>query len=299
MPEGPEVRCMADALRVRLHMRHIIGVYVDEKSKYSPERKQPNLPGEIPGMSKVKFPLLVHDVDCQGKHLFIKMLDQDKVPTILEVTFGLEGRFLVEKGKHSNITFAIGKSYKKTINTNDGSKVVETTEVVEQYLFYDDMRHFGNLTFHTETSYENKCKMIGLDWITADITYEYWNKIMKIPKYQDKEVCRILMDQTKFSGIGNYLKSEILYLSGIKPDRLLSSLSENEMRYLFENIIDTVRASYRCGGLTIRTYVDPNGRSGLFPICVYGKSHDANGNVVCRDVFSDKRTTYWVKEVQH
>lgn len=40
-------------------------------------------------------------------------------------------------------------------------------------------------------------------------------------KYPNKEICQLLIDQSFVCGIGNYLRSDILYLSKIYPYKKL------------------------------------------------------------------------------
>ena len=45
-----------------------------------------------------------------------------------------------------------------------------------------------------------------------------------------------LLDQTKIAGVGNIYASEILFRSGIHPERKANTLSDNEIKKLHKNV---------------------------------------------------------------
>src|SRR3989304_5872633 len=85
--------------------------------------------------------------------------------------------------------------------------------------------------------------------------YEPKNKNTRL---NNSQICAFLMNQKYFSGLGLYLCCEILYLSKIKPDRILSELTDDEIKELFDVILTTVKRSYDSGGHTIKSYISPD-----------------------------------------
>jgi endonuclease-8 len=61
----------------------------------------------------------------------------------------------------------------------------------------------------------------------------------------------LFLDQAFLAGIGNYLRSEILFVSGIHPSRRPCDLGGDELRRLCGNTIRIARRSYRSGGITV------------------------------------------------
>jgi len=51
-------------------------------------------------------------------------------------------------------------------------------------------------------------------------------------EFQRRKLKTLLLDQGFFSGVGNYLRSEILFCSGLHPERTLGSLNQVEQRDL-------------------------------------------------------------------
>lgn len=272
MPEGPEVRVMADQLSKMLIGKKMVEISFDQKSKCSREKitqgKRFLLLQEInPQPSKVV------DVTSDGKTLIFWFENGHALTTGL----GMEGRWLESPTKHSNawITF------------EDQSRI-----------YFDDSRHFGNLRYYTSEAavVADLDDLHGPDILAEEVPEEEWRRIFR--RYPRREICSALMDQKIVAGIGNYLKSEILYEARIRPDRKISELSDDQLELLREISHRLIRQSYAAQGLSIRTYLAPDGTKGTFQLAVYKRSCDDRGNPVITGVFSDKRTTHWVPTVQ-
>ena len=128
-----------------------------------------------------------------------------------------------------------------------------------------------------------------------------WRKSIQNSRRKNIIICDFLKEQKYFSGIGNYLLSEILYGAEIKPDRKLQDLSDKEIETLLKISVQKIKESHQHGGLTIRSYWDLYGNRGTFPIKVYRKTVDPLGNKVIADnkIAKDKRTVHWVPQIQH
>lgn len=61
----------------------------------------------------------------------------------------------------------------------------------------------------------------------------------------------LLLDQSFIAGIGNYLRSEILFRAGLRPERRLGSLDAAERALLAKQIIDTIQRAYQRNGVTL------------------------------------------------
>jgi formamidopyrimidine-DNA glycosylase len=112
------------------------------------------------------------------------------------------------------------------------------------------------------------------------------------------QVCTFLLDQSNLSGVGNYLKSEILYHAAIHPSRTVVSLTDDEVEALYIHTVRVMAASLKAGGYTMSDYLSPDGSTGGYQPSVYGKSYTSDNRVVVKEVFQDRRATYWVPGVQ-
>ena len=146
-------------------------------------------------------------------------------------------------------------------------------------LYFIDMRHFGTIKFiDLKTDLDNKLKKIGIDFLN-DKTLNCKLFIKIIRKHNNKNITRVLMDQSIFSGIGNYIKSESLYKAKINPMLDVKDLSDIELEILYNSIKFVITSSY----------------NNTLEFQVYRKKKDMFGNKVYYMTTPDKRTTYYVK----
>jgi formamidopyrimidine-DNA glycosylase len=129
-------------------------------------------------------------------------------------------------------------------------------------LVFSDMRNFGNITWtdnHQETI--DYLHNLGPDPLVEDLTPQWWDKIKKTIK-PTKFIADSLLDQSFVSGIGNYLRSEILWKAGIYPGKSWGDLSEDELDRFYHAIGDVTREKGDEVSLTFWVYQakeDPNG----------------------------------------
>jgi formamidopyrimidine-DNA glycosylase len=128
--------------------------------------------------------------------------------------------------------------------------------------------------------------------MSEDLTLPVWNQILK--KHPNQNVCVFLMDQHNISGVGNYIKAEALYYSGISPLRKIGSLSELESDRLYEGVRLIPRLAYNNrnwkkqeGGPYILPGPTGSSRSETFQLHIYGQSFATKTKT------PDGRTTYW------
>ena len=286
MPEGPEVRRMAESLQARLAGKSIFRITITEKSRYSKN-----------GLSlfdRLKYPLEINQIVSRGKRIIfhchhLDLLTQACTPFWLVSFLGMEGRWQFVRGSHSGIEVQIGH----TIYTRPILRVRETT------VYFNDTRHFGALIICTsEAELQASFSRIGPDLLADTITLEQYRVVARQKGLVNKEVAWFLMEQKYFSGVGNYLKAEILYASRLHPGRIMNTLTDTDLEKLYTSTLSIIHDSYRNGGLTIATYSDANGVIGKYQRKIYNKTVDPLGNPIIRQEFSDKRTTHWVPMLQ-
>lgn len=215
------------------------------------------------------------DVNVKGKFMYWTF-DNDNY---LFNTFGMSGQWAPKPGKHPCFGFYF----------EDGSE-----------LHFNDPRHFGTIKFiNNKNILLDKLNNLGWDPFTP-LTEERKNFIINSLKKSNKEICQDLMNQKIFAGVGNYIKSESLFLSKISPRRKSALISLNEIDILCNSIIAIMSESYKYQGATIHTYSSPYGEEGRYSSCfkVYGKKIDPNGFKISKETTPDKRSSYWVKDLQ-
>lgn len=70
------------------------------------------------------------------------------------------------------------------------------------------------------------------------------------PCFARRRLGGLLLDQGFLAGIGNYLRSEILFVAGLRADQRLADLDETARRRLAEAALSLTRQSYRTKGVT-------------------------------------------------
>jgi formamidopyrimidine-DNA glycosylase len=295
MPEAAEVRVIAEYLNKVWKNLLIVAMGWDSKSKF-------NKTG-MKGLELVKVPCKVIGVYPRGKVIIIECINSQNETIYMISQLGMEGRWVNTKEKHSNFRIYFGK-------INDS----HTEYVITDTWFFDDSRHFGHFNIFSDLS-EIKTKH-GPCLLTTALIAGGYIQFNDLQLYQDttsvemfidktsnrrlhnKQICDFLMDQKYFSGIGNYLRAEILYRCKINPKKLLGSFDQKTIIILYNTILEQMLIAYGARGLTIKSYWDPEGNAGKCPLQVYNKERDPYGNPVER--FSDKqnRTVHWVPEIQ-
>lgn len=261
MPEGPEVHCLSESLNELYSGQILHAIEINEKSRYFKEG--------FPGFPKMEFPITLLSVSAYGKKLIFEFPNGYLVSSL-----GLEGHWLTFPRNNTGLILKFDKP-----------------------LYYDDSRHFGRCTFcQTQAELKQLFKDTGPDWLSEQISYSYFMCV--IQKHPRMKLCDFLLEQKYFSGIGNYLKAEILYEAKLSPHRELGTLKD-ETQILYSAIKSVIHEAYTAGGTSVYTWTDPLGRKGTFSLRVYSKKTDPNGHKVLAETITKKsRTTYWVPQVQ-
>lgn len=290
MPEGPEVRRLVDQLQ-----SEVVGLKINNAEilsgrylKNTSPKGWLNFTNTFPqyGNPESSF-YTIEDVKCKGKFILFELKSGDGTPHFIWNTLGLSGSWSfnsnVKPHKHARVRFYIKSSNK--------------------YLDFVDIRNFGTLHFYSDldglVQTQKKLKSIGPDLLQEEVSDDIFKGELLFYA-SNKTISEALMNQSIFSGIGNYLKAEALYLSRISPNRKVDSLTNEEFSRLNSAVRNLIRESYESGGSTIQTYKDLYGNTGNFSsrFAVYGKKKDPQGNKVEKVKTKDGRTTHWVPALQ-
>jgi endonuclease-8 len=262
MPEGPEARNQVDIIRHFLENKCLLSIDADYKHR--------NIK-----IDSLLLPRKIEKVYTHGKRIILK-LEGDN---FLGISLGMTGILTPQKGNYTRVTFKLGVSMAKIM-------------LIYQLLFFEDMRGFGSLTHYRNIN--TLTSTLGIDPLQEDIKKEFWNSTFQ--KHKNKNITSFLMNQSIISGIGNYLKVEILYQCEISPKLKVGELSVERWQLLRLTIIDVCRRAYNSKGGNKYQYY--NGEIGSFNCLVYNKQFDPLGNTVVKGKFADGRTTHWVVEIQ-
>jgi len=298
MPEGPEVKIITEFLHQQTQ-----GWYLSSDSPVEHDDRSKYLNNSSSFLKLRGWYLLVVRVFCRGKQIFFELRGTKKTKSntselstyfYLNSTLGTEGKWVSAEQHRSESQH--DKSLADPKHSNLWLNLVRGDET--KRLYFNDVRHQGNFFIFDATEFTTKWNQIGPDMLSEKVKYEDYEQVISRSRLKQKQICDFLLAQQYFSGVGNYLKAEILYESRIRPDRVLGDLTDDEKYLLWRVSRTLIRESYTQGGKTIRSFYRPDGRTGNFIVLVYGHKKDPNGRKVVQNTFKDKRNTYWVPSVQ-
>lgn len=266
MPEGPELKRSRDEIR-----DIILGRKIHHMSPTGEGRYRTTLPAGYKSAFEL-LPLTVEGVDTKGKFMWWTLRSGER-KLFMWCTYGMSGQWSPRHRKHTAF-----------IVEHDGGR-----------LHFVDQRRFGTLKFvEYESEHEAKLQSLGPDVLgDPPVALEIFaERILRKPS---RNIGETLMDQTCVSGVGNYLRAEILWASRVSPWRQVADLTAAEVLTLHENTLSICRASYESGGSTLYTFEGVDGEPGEYGdrFAVYGRSTDAEGNEVVRESDGDGRTVHW------
>jgi formamidopyrimidine-DNA glycosylase len=275
MPEGPELRHSRDVLRNIVVDKFMTRLLTTTSGRYS--TKQPE------GMTEIvkDLPLRIESVDVKGKFMWLTLKGQDKT-WYMWCTYGMSGQWSRTADKHAAFIFEY----------NDSGGLITRDQ---QKLFFNDQRRFGTIKFVSDVNaHEKKLASLGPDILEdPPLAPELFaERILKKPM---RTISEALMDQSCVAGVGNYLKAEILYRSGVSPHRNVTELSADEIVELWAETISASREAYLDHGASIRTYktVDNEKGKAQFFFRAYGQKHCPSGHAITREETRDGRTSWW------
>lgn len=312
MPEGPEIRVSRDTIRrLLIGPRDGASLFASAVGTFGPAhgRFEKNPPANFDEIL-VRQPMTVINVDSKGKFMWWKLCDSRGSIWWMHGTFGMSGQWLVvdpsldgmfdkwPKHKAMPFVFSRERAPEKETSGEDASQE-KRKEPPKECLCFVDVRHFGTIDFiDDERQHDRKLSTIGPDMLVDPPSVEDFKwRFLKKPQWS---LVRMLMSQRFVSGVGNYVKTEALYRARLSPFRSIMTLADDDFVALRAAIIDVMRESYELGGLSIRTFIAPDGTPGKTEniIRVYNKTIDPLGNEIVKTMTDDGRTTYWVPNVQ-
>lgn len=289
-PEGPEVARVADALGKILTDRILVKLTIPEKGQKNHG-----------SLSSIPFPSKIVRVTSKGKKvlLYLTPLTSEIKNPEIKKTGAAEELILANSLMMTGYWSLQDNKYTKfSMNFSEGEPI-----------HFCSIRGFSRSCYlKSSKEKEEYFSKLGPDLLRDDITPEYW--IQRMRKMTVKRtgsrpflICDALIEQKIFSGAGNYIRADAMYKAGIRPDKPVADLSDEELEALRVAIYKIIRKSYKSEGYTIRDFKHVDGHSGKYEPLVYGKILDKFGNTVIRERFQQSkhknRTVHWVPSVQN
>ncbi len=161
--------------------------------------------------------------------------------------------------------------------------------------FYD-FRNFGTLTFTNDpATIFREMDAIAPDILSSLSFNDFYKRLKTLHIPDNKTLDVALMEQSLIlSGIGNIIKSELLYDARVSPRRHIKDLSEAEWRRIF------VSARRFAQGVLHTLKTRPENLDAYYGLHrIYQKESDPEGRAVKEYKAPDGRATFYVPELQH
>ena len=216
MPEGPEIRRSADQLSRVLAGRPALGVNLF-------------LPGLTPHERSLSGVQIV-SVEPRAKAMLIGFANGSTLYSHNQ----LYGRWYVVAAGKSPRT---NRSLRVAIHTRDHSALLYSAS---------DIAVLTQLQLRSHP-YLSK---LGPDLLHPGSTRETVRKQAETARFQGRRLAALLLDQSFYAGLGNYLRSEILYVSRLHHAQKLGALSVADRIRLADTALAVTHQAYRSRGVT-------------------------------------------------
>ena len=217
MPEGPEIRREADAIARVLVGQPLLDVFFEPARL---RRERSHLRGCV-----------VIAVDTHGKALLTRF---DNGLTLYSHN-QLYGRWYVRppgETPRTNRTLRVG------LHTALGSALLYSATDV-------------HLLDEPTLAAHPFLRKLGPDVLSAGLTWREVAARLASPPFSARALGGLYLDQAFMAGIGNYLRSEILYFAGLRHTHRPQDLAKRDLNRLARATLEVTRRAYEARGVTV------------------------------------------------
>ena len=216
MPEGPETKRMADYISRTVKQKEISSLKF-----FHPSLKCLNSQKGI----------LVNDVTSAGKSIIIRLNTGQSIVTHNQ----LYGKWTI-----NYLTTKINHNRQLRIEIVSGKKVARLWSATDIVLLNskDENKH-------------HYLKSLGPDILSDSTVEEAVSERLCSKSYKNRNLGGLLLNQHFIAGLGNYLRSEILFFSGLMPELRPKDLNYDQLRQLSNSIKNVSVRAYKYKGNTI------------------------------------------------
>jgi len=218
MPEGPEIRRAADRVQQQ------IGGRVIDKAWFA----FPELASQADSFTGVQ----VSRVETRGKAMLIRFADE-------RVLYSHNQLYGVWK-LHSEDKPPATKRTLRVRLTAEGrcASLYSASDI--------SLLHRDNLAEHPFLA------RLGPDLLSQDVTPADVLQRLTLKQFHRRSLGALLLDQGLVAGLGNYLRSEILFFTQLPASARPVDLTTHQQQSLAHAIIETTRQAYQTAGVTNR-----------------------------------------------
>ncbi|MEM9729744.1 MAG: endonuclease VIII [Myxococcota bacterium] len=216
MPEGPEIRRAADKIARKLLDRVI------EEASFGLPRLRP-FERELSGQRVTK-------IDTRGKAMLIHFENALSLYSHNQ----LYGRWYIRARDSYPKT---NRSLRVALHTAESSALLYSASDIE-------VLDGSGVASHPFLS------KLGPDILDEDVSRSDILEQLRSPRFRNRSTGSLYLDQAFVAGIGNYLRSEILYAARVHPSQKPSQLTAAQQRRLAEQTLVIGNRAYETGGIT-------------------------------------------------
>ena len=216
MPEGPEVRRAADALSGALAGARIEAVY------FRPEQLKPFTPRLVG--------VCVDSVEARGKAMLVRFENG----LTLYSHNQLYGRWYVSpRGRLPSTR----RSLRVALHTAQKSALLYSASQIE-------------VLTPAELASHRYLTRLGPDILDPSLEWRMLAKRLQLPAFRSRSLGGLYLDQEFLAGVGNYLRSEILFFAGLSHQRKARDLTRIELNRLARETLRVAHRAYATAGVT-------------------------------------------------
>jgi endonuclease-8 len=219
MPEGPEIRRAADQVAAVLVGQPLEQVFFAQEHFPKLARHAKKLAGQR-----------VLRVDTHGKAMLTRL---DGGQTIYSHN-QLYGRWLICK---RGVLPDTRRSLRLALHTAEHSALLYSASEIE-------LLSVDEITQHPFLS------RLGPDVLDKELNWQMLRDRALSSEFKRRSLVALYLDQHYLAGIGNYLRSEILFAARFNPWRKPCELPPSALSRLSRQTLTIARRSYRTGGIT-------------------------------------------------
>lgn len=167
-------------------------------------------------------------------------------------------------------------------------------ENIDFYL--KDQRRFSKVDIYNEEEHNKKLDSLGIDVLNNDFTLQ---NFLHILSKTSKNISALLMEQSKISGIGNYIRNDALFMANIHPAEKITNISKEQKIKLFHSIRHIVFSNsiewLNMDNFPIPSYIkkiQPDNLEVPYNFKIYGKKTYKGKQVIVKKIAG--RDTYLV-----
>ena len=282
MPELPEVETVCSGLRPAME-----GNIINKLELRRNDLRWP-FPKDIADRTNGKR---VIGVRRRAKYILI---DLSSDQTII-IHLGMSGRILIDT------------TNKGIFNYN--SNIFEKHDHVIFYMLngtlitFNDARRFGAMDMAPTKALDQHwlLKRLGPEPLGNDLNAEYLSNRFK---NKNTSIKTTLLDQLIVAGLGNIYVCEILFRSGVSPQKNTNKLEMKEIERLVKFTRSVLIEAIEAGGSSLKDHRQTNGELGYFQhnFLVYGREDEKcvndNCQTIIKRVIQSGRSTFYCSKCQ-